>query len=54
MADAYPYVKACPILLPLAWTQRIVRYALKKPDTAASLTLAKERLELLKRYEIIE
>ena len=55
----YPYLKKYPYLLPVAWVQRIAHYASEKqsnPDNSASgsIKLAKERIELMKRYDIMD
>ena len=55
----YPYLKKRPYLLPVAWVQRLVHYAGEKKtgaDSSASgsIKLAKERIELMKRYNVIE
>ena len=55
----YPYLKKHPYLLPVAWIQRIVHYAGEKRtsmDNSAggSIKLAKERIELMKMYDIID
>ena len=55
----YPYLKKRPYLLPVAWAQRIAHYAGEKKtgaDSSASgsIKLAKERIELMKRYGIME
>ena len=55
----YPYLKKRPYLLPVAWAQRLVRYAGEKKtgaDSSASgsIKLAKERIELMKRYDIMD
>ena len=55
----YPYLKKRPYLLPVAWVQRIAHYASEKRSGAGSsasgsIKLAKERIELMKRYDIIE
>ena len=55
----YPYLKKHPYLLPVAWMQRITHYASEKqsnPDNSASgsIKLAKERIELMKRYDIMD
>lgn len=54
----YPYLKKRPYLLPVAWVQRIAHYASEKqsnPDNSASgsIKLGKERIELMKRYGIM-
>ena len=55
----YPYLKKRPYLLPVAWVQRIAHYAGEKKtgaDSSASgsIKLAKERIELMKRYDILD
>ena len=55
----YPYLKKRPYLLPVAWVQRLVHYAGEKKtgaDSSASgsIKLAKERIELMKRYGIMD
>ena len=55
----YPYLKKRPYLLPVAWVQRIVHYAGEKQSGAdnsasGSIKLAKERIELMKLYGIID
>lgn len=55
----YPYLKKRPYLLPVAWAQRLAHYAGEKKtgaDSSASgsIKLAKERIELMKRYGIME
>lgn len=55
----YPYLKKRPYLLPVAWVQRIAHYASEKqsnPDNSASgsIKLGKERIELIKRYGIMD
>ena len=55
----YPYLKKHPYLLPVAWVQRIVRYASEKQNAAdnsasGSIKLAKERIELMKQYGIMD
>lgn len=55
----YPYLKKRPYLLPVAWTQRLAHYAGEKKtgaDSSASgsIKLAKERIELMKRYDILD
>jgi len=55
----YPYLKKRPYLLPVAWVQRIAHYASEKQSgsdnsASGSIKLAKERIELMMRYDIIE
>ena len=55
----YPYLKKRPYLLPVAWVQRLAHYASEKQSGAdssasGSIKLAKERIELMKQYNVIE
>ena len=55
----YPYLKKRPYLLPVAWAQRLAHYAGEKKigaDSSASgsIKLAKERIELMKQYVIMD
>ena len=55
----YPYLKKRPYLLPVAWVQRIAHYASEKQSgadssTSGSIKLAKERIELMKQYDIMD
>lgn len=55
----YPYLKKHPILLPVAWTDRILKY---RKETAAggdnaaadSVKIGNQRIELMKEYGIIK
>ena len=55
----YPYLKKRPYMLPVAWVQRIAHYASEKQSGAdnsasGSIKLAKERIELMKQYGIMD
>lgn len=55
----YPYLKKRPYLLPVAWAQRIAHYASEKQagtdnSASGSIKLGKERIELMKRYGIMD
>ena len=55
----YPYLKKRPYLLLVAWAQRLAHYAGEKKSGAGnsasgSIKLAKERIELMKRYDILD
>ena len=54
----YPYLKKRPYLLPVAWVQRIAHYAGEQSgadnSASGSIKLAKERIELMKLYGIID
>ena len=54
----YPYLKKRPYLLPVAWAQRLAHYASEKQSgtgnsASGSIKLGKERIELMKRYGIM-
>lgn len=56
LKGTYTYLEKCPILLPIAWIQRIFSY-LKYNKTSSYITtmeLGKQRIELLKEYKIIK
>ena len=55
----YPYLKKRPYLLPVAWAQRLAHYAGEKKigadnSASGSIKLAKDRIELMKRYDIMD
>ena len=56
LESRYPYLKKHPALLPVAWVSRIFRFAAKGGSDSAKKTiqLGNERVELLKRYGILE
>lgn len=60
LSGRYPYLKEKPYLLPLAWTDRIVKYrretAAGNPENNASesVRIGNKRIELMKQYGIIE
>ena len=58
METKFPYVKKHPILLPVAWTQRIFSYVKRNKSgetkAAESLAIGKERIELLRYYGIVD
>lgn len=56
---SYPYLKKHPYLLPVAWVQRIAHYAGEKQSgmdnsASGSIKLARERIELMKRYGVMD
>lgn len=56
MEVSFPWVKRSALLLPAAWTVRIVRYLQSRGEgnsAAESLQIGTERLELLREYKII-
>lgn len=55
----YPYLKTNPLLLPVAWADRILRYGKESAApggnrVADSVRVGKERTELLKKYGILD
>lgn len=59
MSVRYPYVKKCPLLLPIAWIGRVVSYCFETAETknnsaSVSIALGKARIELLKLYDAID
>ena len=55
----YPYLKKRPYLLPVAWAQRLTHYVSEKQSgldnsASGSIKLAKERIELMKRYGVMD
>lgn len=54
MEGKYPYLRRWPVLLPLAWTSRIIGYLRARSDAAGALRLGQERLELLRKYGILD
>ena len=59
LESRYPYLKKRPYLLPVAWAQRLAHYASEKQSSAGnsasgSIKLGKERIELMKRYGIMD
>ncbi len=59
LASRYPYLKKVPALLPLAWVQRIGRYAAEVSSeqdplgSGESLSLGRKRIRLLRYYKVI-
>ena len=58
LAGKYPYLKKHPWLLPVAWGQRLWRYARETRSSgdssaAEALKIGTERVELLRHYDII-
>ena len=55
----YPYLKSKPLLLPVAWTDRLVNYYRELAKTRAnspaeSIRIGNERIDLLKKYGILD
>ena len=55
----YPYLKDKPMLLPVAWTDRLVNYYLELAKSRAnspaeSIRIGNERIDLLRQYEVLE
>lgn len=54
MEGKYPYLKDKPILLPIAWTDRIVKYTKSAANPSDSLKIAGNRIQLLQKYGILD
>ncbi len=54
MAIRYPYLRRCPILLPVAWLTRFLRYPFKWRHSKNSIGQSKARLKLLRQYGIVQ
>ena len=59
MTPKFPYLKEKPWLLPVAWTARILRYGKETAssdhsDAAESIRIGKERVELLRKFRILD
>lgn len=60
MAGKYPYLNRWPVLLPVAWGQRIFHYLRESRGqgvggaASESLRLGRERVELLRQYGILD
>ena len=59
LESRYPYLKSKPLLLPVAWTDRLVNYYRELAKTRAnspaeSIRIGNERIDLLKKYGILE
>ena len=61
MRNRYSYLKQAPILLPLAWTQRVFGYFSelqngpdKNDNIVESIKIGKERIKLLEFYHILD
>ncbi len=60
MRRKYPYLKRFPVLLPVAWAQRVLRYLLRRDgsrepvDPGETIRIGSERVALLREYGILE
>lgn len=54
MEGKYPYLKDKPILLPIAWTDRIVKYSKSAANPADSIRIAGDRIQLLRQYGVLD
>lgn len=59
LSGRYPYLSKKPYLLPVAWTDRILKYrretsSMSNNDAAQSLKIGNKRVELLKKYGIVK
>lgn len=53
MEKRYPYLKDKPMLLPIAWTERLLKYG-KENSPSAALRIGNDRKELMKKYGILD
>ena len=54
MERKYPYLKNKPLLLPIAWTDRILKYGKSTAKVSGTLRIGNERVALMKRYGILD
>ena len=57
MKKQYPYLKKYQILLPVAWTQRFIRYmfhSTKNVDPIKTVAIGIQRIEMLRQYGILK
>ncbi len=59
LSGRYPYLNKKPYLLPIAWTDRLLKYrketaAMSNNGAAESLKIGGRRVELLKKYKIVK
>ena len=59
LESRYPYLKSKPLLLPLAWTDRLINYQKelarsRANSPAESIRIGNTRLELLRKYGILD
>jgi len=59
LCNRYPYVRRHPALLPVAWGQRMIGYlshinSAKNVKPAESIRIARERVDLLRQYDILD
>lgn len=55
----YPWLKKHPYLLPVAWTDRIIKYGKEtrsssNSDAADAMRIGKERIDLMREYDILD
>ncbi len=53
LKNKYTYLEDHPVLLPVAWGQRIIEYSKSKNDSSAIIEIGAKRVELLKQYRVI-
>ena len=54
MEGKYPYLKDKPMLLPIAWTDRILKYSKSTANPSDSIRIANNRIQLLKKYGVLD
>ena len=54
LESRYPYLKEKPILLPVAWTDRLLRFQKGPASGSDAVRIGSQRVELLKRYGVLD
>ena len=56
LAGRYPYLRRFPVLLPVAWGQRVSNYLFRQKhiDPAASVRIGNERIALFREYGLMD
>lgn len=54
MQSKYPYLKNKPLLLPVAWTDRIVKYGKSSAKASDSVRIGNDRIQLMQQYGILD
>lgn len=54
LSGRFPYLYKRPWLLPVAWTQRIWGYLRERRAPSKTLQIGQERIELLRRYRLLD
>lgn len=54
LENRYPYLKNKPMLLPVAWTERLLKYGRSNNKPSESVRIGNERIELLRKYGVLD